>query len=61
MSALTTALRQEVSRDGTAAPAAPATALEFHYNQSDSFAPLLRQLGASLLEKKKGTAYIHGL
>ncbi len=48
MSALTTAPRQVVGRDGTAAPAAP-TAVEFHYTQTDSFVALLHQLGASLL------------
>src|SRR5438105_15152265 len=48
MSALTMLPVQEVSRDGTAAPAPPA-AVEFHYTQTDSFAPLLRELGASLL------------
>jgi uncharacterized protein (TIGR03032 family) len=47
MSALTTMPRPEASQDGAAAPAT--TAVEFHYCQSDSFAPLLRQLGASLL------------
>jgi uncharacterized protein (TIGR03032 family) len=47
MSALTTAPRQEPSRDGTATPAA--TAVEFHYTQTDSFAVLLQQLGASLV------------
>jgi uncharacterized protein (TIGR03032 family) len=30
-------------------PAPPRAAVEFHYTQSESFAPLLRQLGASLL------------
>ncbi len=50
MSALTMLRAQEQSRSGTAAPVAPATtAVEFHYTQTDSFAPLLQQLGASLL------------
>src|SRR2546428_377457 len=50
MSALTTVPRQEPSQDEVAAPAAPATtAVELHCAQTDSFAPLLRQLGASLL------------
>lgn len=50
MSALTTVPRQETSRDGTAAPPAPAsTAVEFRYTQTDSFVALLHQLGASLL------------
>jgi uncharacterized protein (TIGR03032 family) len=39
--------RPEAGRDGIAAPAT--TAVEFHYSQTDSFAPLLRQLSASLL------------
>src|SRR6516225_12102348 len=45
MSALTTPPRQE-----TAAPPAPAAAaVEFRYRQTDGFAALLHQLGASLL------------
>ncbi len=39
-----------VPREGTAAPETPAaTAVEFHYTQTDNFALLLHQLGASLL------------
>src|SRR6266568_1754682 len=54
MSALTTVVRPESGRDAAAAPAAPATpatpaAVEFHYTQTDSFTPLLQELGASLL------------
>src|SRR6266404_5495359 len=50
MSTPTAVVRPESGRDGTAAPAAPAaSAVEFHYTQTDSFAPLLRELGASLL------------
>jgi len=42
--------RPEPSRDDPpAVPEAAATAVEFHYAQSDSFGPLLRQLGVSLL------------
>jgi uncharacterized protein (TIGR03032 family) len=49
MSALTMP-PQERNRDGTIAPPAPAaTAVEFHYAQTDSFAVLLQQLNASLL------------
>src|SRR6266566_4459854 len=47
MSAVTTMQRREASQDGVAASAT--TAVEFHYRQSDGFAPLLRQVGASLL------------
>src|SRR6266576_6731616 len=46
MSALNPVARPESGRD--AAPARPA-AVEFHYTQTDSFAALLQQLGASLL------------
>ncbi|HBI41830.1 MAG TPA: TIGR03032 family protein, partial [Planctomycetales bacterium] len=35
--------------DAPAASGAAAAAVEFHYAQSDSFGPLLRQLGVSLL------------
>jgi uncharacterized protein (TIGR03032 family) len=34
---------------GATIPVAPPTAVEFHYHQTDSFAPLLRQLDISLL------------
>jgi uncharacterized protein (TIGR03032 family) len=51
MSVLTTTMRPESGQDGTAIPAAPVrpAPVEFHYTQTDSFAPLLRELGASLL------------
>jgi Domain of unknown function (DUF4915) len=40
----------EPSRDGPpAGPGAAATAVEFHYTQTESFVALLRQLGATLL------------
>jgi uncharacterized protein (TIGR03032 family) len=41
---------QELSRDSLpAVPEAPTTAVELHYQHTDSFAPLLRQLNISLL------------
>jgi uncharacterized protein (TIGR03032 family) len=50
MSIACVAPRQEPSQDRPPAPTAPApAAVEFHYTQSDSFAPLLRQLNVSLL------------
>jgi len=50
MSTVSTLPLPEPSRDDPpAAPEAAATAVEFHYAQSDSFGPLLRQLGVSLL------------
>jgi uncharacterized protein (TIGR03032 family) len=50
MSSISTLPRPEPSRDEPpAAPEAAATAVEFHYTQTDSFVALLRQLGASLL------------
>src|SRR5216110_2786874 len=50
MSALTTAVCPQSTRDAAAAPAVPAnTAVEFHYTQTDGFAALLHELGASLL------------
>src|SRR5436853_7555182 len=50
MSSVCTLPRPEPSRDGPpAAPEAAATAVEFHYTQTDSFVALLHQLGASLL------------
>jgi uncharacterized protein (TIGR03032 family) len=45
MSALTTAPREEI--DGPAAPGP--MAVEFYYTQTENFAPLLRQMAASLL------------
>src|SRR5438270_6672777 len=50
MASVCTLPRPEPSRDGPpAAPEAAATAVEFHYTQTDSFVALLHQLGASLL------------
>src|SRR5438309_5984408 len=51
MSALIPVARPESGRDVAAVAAARATpaAVEFHYTQTESFAPLLRELGASLL------------
>jgi uncharacterized protein (TIGR03032 family) len=50
MSTVSTQSPRELTRDSS--PSAPKTdnsAVEFHYTQTDSFAPLLRQLDASLL------------
>jgi uncharacterized protein (TIGR03032 family) len=50
MSIVGTQSAQELSRDSLpAVPETPTTAVEFHYGQTDSFAPLLRQLNMSLL------------
>jgi uncharacterized protein (TIGR03032 family) len=50
MPGLCTVPRREPSRDGPrAAPEPAATAVEFHYTQTVSFAALLKQLGVSLL------------
>src|SRR5438552_7237299 len=50
MSEVSTRPRPEPSRDDPpAAPEAAATAVEFHYTQTDSFVAVLEQLGASLL------------
>ncbi len=50
MSSVFTLPRPEPSREGPpASPQASRAAVEFHYKQSDSFAALLHQLGASLL------------
>src|SRR5260221_6656489 len=48
MSALITVARPESGQDAAGAPTAP-SAVEFHYIQTESFACLLRELGASLL------------
>src|SRR6516164_4502858 len=49
MSALSTMPPRAPSQDGQPIPAAPVpTAVEFHYAQTDNFAPLLRQLDISL-------------
>src|SRR5260370_8372856 len=50
MSSVCTPPRPEPSRGGPpGAPEAAATAVEFHYTQTDSFVALLHQLGAALL------------
>jgi uncharacterized protein (TIGR03032 family) len=50
MSTVSIARRAGPSADGpTVAPPAPVTAVEFHYAQTENFAPLLRQLNVSLL------------
>src|SRR5262245_15264931 len=43
----TVELRPPTDRGPVTAP--PPNLVEFHYNQTDRFAPLLRELGASLL------------
>jgi uncharacterized protein (TIGR03032 family) len=50
MSGVNTLPSHESSRDGSpAVPQTLTTAVEFHYHQTDNFAPLLRQLNVSLL------------
>ncbi len=50
MSSVGTLPHPELSRDGPpAAPEAAVAAVAFHDTQADGFAPLLRQLGVSLL------------